>query len=31
MANELDGSDRNQETERVLLDVIKVLIDGHNV
>ena len=28
MANELDGSDKNKETERVLLDVIKVLIDG---
>ena len=28
MANELDGSERNQETERVLLDVIKVLNDS---
>ncbi len=28
MANELDGSDRNKEAERVLLDVIKILIDG---
>ncbi len=28
MANELDGSDKNKETERVLLDVIKSLIDG---
>lgn len=28
MANELDGSDKNKETERVLLDVIKVLVDG---
>lgn len=28
MANELDGSAQNKETERVLLDVIKVLIDG---
>lgn len=28
MANELDGSERNQETEKVLLDVIKVLYDG---
>jgi uncharacterized protein (TIGR02284 family) len=28
MANELDGSTKNKETERVLLDVIKVLEDG---
>ena len=28
MANELDGSERNKETEKVLLDVIKVLNDG---
>ena len=28
MANELDGSDRNKATESVLLDVIKVLVDG---
>ncbi len=28
MANELDGSERNKETEKVLLDVIKVLHDG---
>ena len=28
MANELDGSERNRETEQVLLDVIKVLHDG---
>ena len=28
MANELDGSNRNKETEGVLLDVIKVLVDG---
>ncbi len=28
MANELDGSDKNKETERVLLGVIKSLIDG---
>lgn len=28
MANQLDGSERNQETEKVLLDVIKVLQDG---
>lgn len=28
MANELDGSERNKETEKVLLDVIKVLYDG---
>lgn len=28
MANELDGSDKNKETESVLLDVIKVLVDG---
>ena len=28
MANELDGSERNQETEKVLLDVIKSLVDG---
>lgn len=28
MANELDGSDKNKEAERVLLDVIKVLVDG---
>ncbi len=28
MANELDGSERNKEAERVLLDVIKVLHDG---
>lgn len=28
MANELDGSERNQETEKVLLDVIKALVDG---
>jgi uncharacterized protein (TIGR02284 family) len=28
MANELDGSTRNQETEKVLLDVIKILNDG---
>ncbi len=28
MANDLDGSSKNQETEKVLLDVIKVLNDG---
>jgi uncharacterized protein (TIGR02284 family) len=28
MANELDGSNRNQEMERVLLDVIQTLHDG---
>src|SRR6202012_4104103 len=28
MANELDGSEKNKETETVLLDVIKVLNDG---
>lgn len=28
MANELDGSNRNKEMERVLLDVIQVLHDG---
>ncbi len=28
MANELDGSDKNKDTEQVLLGVIKVLIDG---
>ncbi len=28
MANELAGSDRNKEAEGVLLEVIKVLIDG---
>lgn len=28
MANELDGSERNKETERVLLDLIKVLNDS---
>jgi uncharacterized protein (TIGR02284 family) len=28
MANTLDGSEKNQETERVLLDVIKSLQDG---
>ncbi len=28
MANELDGSEKNKETERVLLDVIKSLVDG---
>ncbi len=28
MANELDGSERNKETEKVLLNVIKVLYDG---
>lgn len=28
MANSLDGSEKNQETERVLLDVIKILNDG---
>ena len=28
MANELDGSAQNKETEKVLLDVIKVLQDG---
>lgn len=28
MANELDGSARNKATESVLLDVIKVLVDG---
>lgn len=28
MANRLDGSEKNQETERVLLDVIKALQDG---
>ena len=28
MANELDGSEKNKETERVLLDVISVLVDG---
>ena len=27
MANELDGSEKNKEMERVLLDVISVLID----
>jgi uncharacterized protein (TIGR02284 family) len=28
MANELDGSERNKETERVLLDLIKILNDS---
>lgn len=28
MANDVDGSKKNKETERVLLDVIKVLHDG---
>lgn len=28
MANELDGSSKNQEAEKVLLDVIKILNDG---
>ena len=28
MANELDGSEKNQEMEKVLLDVIKSLVDG---
>lgn len=28
MANELDGSSKNQETEKVLLEVIKILNDG---
>ena len=28
MANELDGSTKNQEAEKVLLEVIKVLNDG---
>lgn len=28
MANDLSGSERNQETEKVLLDVVKVLYDG---
>ena len=28
MANELDGSEKNKETERVLLDVISSLVDG---
>ena len=28
MANELDGSESNKETERILLDVIKSLVDG---
>lgn len=28
MANRLDGSEKNKETERVLLDVIKALQDG---
>ena len=28
MANELDGSTKNQETEKVLIEVIKVLNDG---
>src|ERR1700755_1664361 len=28
MANTLDGSNKNQETEKVLLDVIKILNDG---
>lgn len=28
MANELDGSDKNKDMERQLLDVIKVLVDG---
>jgi uncharacterized protein (TIGR02284 family) len=28
MANELDGSNRNKEMERVLLDVIQILHDG---
>ena len=28
MANDLDGSNKNQETEKVLLDVIKILNDG---
>jgi uncharacterized protein (TIGR02284 family) len=28
MANSLDGSEKNRQTERVLLDVIKVLQDG---
>src|ERR1700753_1768626 len=28
MANSLDGSEKNRQMERVLLDVIKVLLDG---
>lgn len=28
MANELDGSEKNKDMERVLLDVIKILVDG---
>lgn len=28
MANRVDGSEKNRETERVLLDVVKVLQDG---
>lgn len=28
MANSLDGSEKNRDTERVLLDVIKILQDG---
>ncbi len=28
MANQVDGSERNQETEKVLLEVVKVLYDG---
>ncbi len=28
MANELDGSDKNKETEKVLLTVISTLVDG---
>lgn len=28
MANDLDGSEQNKNTEKVLLDVIKVLYDG---
>ena len=28
MANQLDGSDKNRDMEKVLLDVIKVLQDG---
>jgi uncharacterized protein (TIGR02284 family) len=28
MANQLDGSEKNREMERVLLDVVKVLQDG---
>ena len=28
MANDMDGSDKNKEMERVLLDVIKILNDG---